>query len=153
MEERSFDEKRHAACRMFMLTDRLHRKAVEKFAAQLGIHRSQHFVLMRIAASGGCVSQKELAKKLEISPAALAVTLKKLENGGYLEKKPDEGDSRLNEIRLTEKGREIYRLSAERFSGIDRKMFSGISDVELEQFISILARMQSNLQADMEPSE
>lgn len=152
MNEKDKRETLKGVCRLFIHTDRLHRKEVERFAAELGVHRSQHFVLMRIASCGGCASQKELAKRLEISPAALAVTLKKLEGGGYIEKKPTENDSRLNEVVLTDKGWEVKRLSEEKFSRIDAQMFEGFSDGELETLVGFLERMQQNLRTDDEPS-
>lgn len=148
MNEKEKRETLKGVCRLFIHTDRLHRKEVERFAAELGVHRSQHFVLMRIADAGGSASQKELAKRLEISPAALAVTLKKLESGGYLEKKPTENDSRLNEVMLTDKGWEVRHLSEEKFSRIDEQMFNGFTDEELETLVSFLKRMQSNLRAE-----
>lgn len=148
MNEKEKRETLKGVCRLFIHTDRLHRKEVERFAAELGVHRSQHFVLMRIADAGGSASQKELAKRLEISPAALAVTLKKLESGGYLEKKPTENDSRLNEVMLTDKGWEVRHLSEEKFSRIDEQMFNGFTDGELETLVSFLKRMQSNLRAE-----
>lgn len=140
------------ACRLFIHTDRLHRKEVERFAAELGVHRSQHFVLMRIADTGGCASQKELAERLEISPAALAVTLRKLEDGGYLSRNPSQNDFRTNEVALTEKGWEVRRLSKEKFSKIDEQMFDGFSDEELAAFVGFLERMQENLRTDDKPS-
>ncbi len=135
----------HAVCRAFIHTDRLHRKTVERAASAFGIHRSQHFVLMNIARMGEDARQKALAEKLEISPAALAVTLGKLEKGGYVEKRVSENDSRVNILRLTERGREIHRLSREKFDEIDRAMLQGFSDEEIACFVSFLTRMQSNL--------
>lgn len=140
----------HGVCRMFIHTDRLHRKAVEKAAGQFGIHRSQHFVLMNIARMGEGVTQKALAERLEISPAALAVTLGKLEKGGFVEKKPCERDGRLNLLALTERGTKIHRLSREQFARIDNRMFNGFSEDEMRQLCAFLTRMQNNLLADSE---
>ena len=148
MNETEKRERLRDVCRLFIHTDRLHRKQVERFSEEIGVHRSQHFVLMRIADAGGTASQKELARRLEISPAALAVTLRKLESGGYLEKKPTESDSRLNEVTLTEKGWQVRHLSEERFSSIDAQMFEGFSEEELSVLVGFLERMQSNLRAD-----
>ena len=153
MNEREKREKRRDVCRLFIRTDRMHRKCVERFSEEIGVHRSQHFVLMRIADMGGTASQKELARCLEISPAALTVTLRKLESGGYLEKKPTEGDGRSNVVTLTDRGRQVRELSTERFSAIDARMFDGFSDGELAVLVGFLERMQNNLRAENEPSD
>ncbi len=152
MNEAEKRERLRDVCRLFIHTDRLHRKKVEHFSEEIGVHRSQHFVLMRIADMGGVASQKELAMRLEISPAALAVTLRKLESGGYLEKQPTKEDGRLNEVTLTERGWQVRELSRETFSAIDAQMFEGFSDGELDVLVGFLERMQKNLRAEDEPS-
>lgn len=132
------------ACRMFMKTDRLHRKAFEGLVSRMGIHRSQHILLMHLSHQVG-VSQTELAAHLEISPAAVAVSLKKLEAGGYIEKKAAQNDSRYNEIKITEKGREIVNTSERFFGEIDAAMVKGIDDEMLDNFVKCLEIMQYNL--------
>ena len=134
---------RHA-CGMFMKTDRLHRKAFESLVKRLGIHRSQHIMLMHLAKYSG-ISQTELAEHLEISTAAVAVTIKKLESGGYIEKKAAEKDSRYNSIVITERGREIISASEKYFSEIDGAMLEGIPQEMLETFVRCLEIMQNNL--------
>ena len=132
------------ACRMFMKTDRLHRKAFESLVSRLGIHRSQHIMLMHLSHGGG-MSQTELAAHLEISTAAVAVSLKKLEAGGYIEKKTAERDSRYNEIALTKKGRDIITSSERFFCDIDSAMIEGITPEMLDSFVRCLEIMQKNL--------
>lgn len=137
-------------CRMFIRTDKLHRCAVEKSVSELGIHRSQHFLLMRIAKCGGRVSQKRLSEELMVSGAAVAVSLKKLEAGGYIERVRGENDSRCNEVCLTEKGRAVIDESEKRFLTVDGKMCEGISESELAVFVSCLEKMQANLLSEEE---
>jgi len=134
----------HRACRLFMCTDRMHRKGFERLVARLGIHRSQHFLLMNIA-RGNIGSQKELAERLGISTAAVAVTLKKLEAGGYIERTADDRDSRNNHIGITEKGRKVVGESKEYLSLLDETMFRGIDEESLAVFTACLEKMKENL--------
>ena len=129
---------------MFMKTDRLHRKAFEGLVSRLGIHRSQHIMLMHLAKDEG-TSQKALAEHLQISDAAVAVTIKKLEAGGYIEKLASEKDGRYNNIKITGKGREIVSASEKFFTAVDLAMTKGISDEMLECFVLCLEMMQKNL--------
>ena len=131
---------------MFIKTDRLHRKAFENLVKGLGIHRSQHRMLMHIAKDSG-MSQTELAAHLEISPAAVAVAIKKLEADGYIERKPAENDSRFNEIKITKKGRDIVNVSERHFKNIDIAMLDGIDEDMLEGFMECLEIMQKNLKS------
>lgn len=130
---------------MFIKTDRLHRKAVENLVKELGIHRSQHRMLMHIA-KDGCVSQTELASHLEVSTAAVAVMIKRLEAEGYVEKKTAESDSRFNEIKITEKGRALVEISHKQFLAVDEAMLEGIDRKMLDNFTECLEIMQKNLE-------
>jgi len=131
---------------MFIRTDRLHRKAFEGLVSGLGIHRSQHRMLMHLAKDER-MTQTELAAHLEVSTAAVAVAIKKLEAGGYIEKKTAEADSRFNEITITERGRAIVSASESYIHELDSAMLDGIDGEMLEGFIKCLEIMQNNLTA------
>lgn len=129
--------------------NRMHRTITENKVGQLGIHRSQHHMLMAIGNREG-ISQKEIAEKMEISPAAVAVTLKKLEVAGFIERSTSADDSRVNNIHLTEKGREITKITSELFGGIDAAMLESFTDEERETLCSLLDKLKGNLKAQFE---
>lgn len=130
----------------FLHTDRLHRAAIERALADLGVHRSQHRMLVHLHRHGGSMAQSELASELDISPAAVAVTLRKLESAGYICRSTDGRDSRKKIIALTPEGDELLRVSYSAFTEVDLAMFSGLSAEELAAFSSMLARMRTCLQ-------
>ncbi len=129
---------------LFMKCNRLHHALVETKVSALGLHRSQHGMLLTINFNGN-ISQKELAKRMEISPAAVTVTLKKLEAQGFIERAQSENDSRVNNITVTEKGKDIINQTGAIFDEVDAKTFEGFSEEELEEFLSCLRRVSSNL--------
>ncbi len=133
----------------FIATDKMHRRAIDRRAAEIGLHRSQHRMLMYLAHCDAIPSQKDLAKHFDISPAAVAGTLKKLEADGYIErcKCSERQDSRFNEIRITEQGREATLQSCKYFQHVDLEATRGFSDAELDTFIKLLEKMQSNLKS------
>lgn len=130
---------------LFMQTDKLHRKVIDKHISVLGIHRSQHIMLMTLARFERAVSQKELAAKLQISTAAAAVSLRKLESGGYIERISSKVDLRYNEVSITKKGLDIVKRSKEIFNSVDKIMTNGINDDELSSFIETVTKMKANL--------
>ena len=136
------------AVRLLMLTDRLHRAAIESQIDRLGIHRSQHFLLMNLSHTDGGLPQSEIAKKLDISPAAATVTLQKLEKAGFIERKTAEGDCRSKIITLTESGRQTVRKTHELFSEVDERMCGGMTEKELDALCVILSKMADNLKAE-----
>lgn len=135
------------AIHSFMHTNRMHRAAIERKLADLGIHRTQHMMLLDIKKNGGIGTQRALAERFDISPAAVAVTLKKLEEGGYIARRAGAHDSRCKEVRLTERGEEILRSSYEAFTAVDLAMFADFTEDELAAFGAMLARLQSALRA------
>ncbi len=139
------EEKLKRTIELFRHTDRLHRRIFENAAvSNFGIHRSQHMMLMCISRHSA-YSQKELAKKMGISPAAVAVTLKKLEADGLINRSAVTDDNRRNSIVITEKGQNIINETHRLFTNVDRTMFSGFSDEEIEIFTSCLEKMHGNL--------
>ena len=131
----------------FIRTDITHRRAIEQWATDAGMHRSQHRMLMYLTRCEGSPSQKDIAKHFDISPAAVTVTLKKLESDGYIErgKCGECTDSRINEIKITEQGRRAAMQSRKYFQHVDGEAFKGFSPEELEEFTALLERMQENL--------
>ena len=146
-------DKARAVIKQFVRADRLHRQAVEStITAQTGLHRSQHMLLMRL--SCGCMpSQKQLAKDLGVSPAAIAVALKKLETDGYITRDADTDDCRCNRIALTEKGQCAINQTKKLFAGIDNAMVQGFDDAELDALMSALSRIEQNLHNMLEQTQ
>lgn len=126
--------------------DRVHRSVVEASLSHPGIHRSQHMVLLRIARLEKPCSQAELARQMEISPPAMAVNVRKLEEAGYVTRKTDPLDKRYNQVLLTEKGRTLVEESRQTFSQVDSRLFQGFSEEEMEQLAGFIERMRENLQ-------
>ena len=129
--------------------NKMHRKAFEKWATDAGMHLSQHRILMFLARCDHTPSQKDIATHFDISPAAVAGTLKKLESDGYIERGKccERADSRFNEIKITERGREATMQSRKYFRHVDAEALRDFSDEELEIFMGFLTRIQDNLQS------
>lgn len=125
--------------------NRLHRKVVEQELNATGVYRSQHRLLMCLAKNPH-ISQKELAERQEISTSAIAVSLKKLQQGGYIQKELDQRDNRFNQICITEKGQKVVEESQNIFQRIEEEMFRGFSDEELKAFGGALDRICGNLE-------
>ncbi len=136
-----------ATVQAFICADILHRRVIEQWAVSAGMHRSQHRMLMYLSKCHSTPSQKDLAKHFDISPAAVAGTLKKLESDGYIErgKCADCADFRCNEIKITERGREAAMQSKKFFHHVDEEAFKDFSEEELETFTALLLRMSENL--------
>lgn len=121
-----------------------HRYVMEKLFDSTGVFQGQHRMLMCIS-DNEFVSQKEIAAHMKISTATVAVSLKKLEKGGYIEKIVDENDNRLNKIVLTDKAKAIVNDSKKMFDTVEDTMFKNFSNEEKQQFKEYLERIEGNL--------
>ena len=129
----------------FISTDRLHRTLLENQVSKGHLHRSQHRVLLYIYKCENPPTQKEIATHFEISPAAVAVMLKKLEASGYIQRVSQKDDMRFNRINVTEKGEKILNDTKALVDEVDLFMFKDFSSEELQAFYKCLEKMQNNL--------
>lgn len=121
-----------------------HRKIMQNYLDETGVYQSQHRLLMKIAHNPNA-SQKDIASSMDISAATIAVSLKKLKKGGYINKEIDEGDNRLNQITITEKGKKVVEQSKQIFELTDRKVFEGFTEEEKSALSVLLRKLNANL--------
>lgn len=131
----------------FIAASRMHHRSIENAVRGMKIHHSGHRLLLYLSRCEVMPSQKEIAARFDISPAAVANSLKKLEKDGYIARKADDGDTRFNRIAITEKGKAILDETKTLFESVDEKMLSGLDENERQTLFSCLARMKQNLSA------
>ena len=124
---------------------RMQHRIVEARVRSLGIHPSQHFMLMRLSDMGRFPFQAQIAEELDVSPASVARTLKQLEAGGYIERCGSDVDGRRNEIAISAKGEEMVQRSREIFGRLEAVNYAGFSAEELDQLEALLKREMDNL--------
>lgn len=138
MENRFFN-----AINSLISVQKLHKHLIDVRMQDIGIHRTQHRILMHLSRKGNLPSQKELAALLGITPAAVTGALQKLESDGYIKRQLG-SDNRYNEILITDLGKEIVEKTRKLFSEIDESIFSGFGEEELDCFIKYLERIRNN---------
>lgn len=137
------EEQYHRIIHLLGVTDRTVKRSVAKKVEKTGVYRSQHRLLMILGKHPDC-SQTELAERLEISPAAVAVSLKKLEKSGFISRQCQKNDNRVNQVVITEKGWTIIDQSVQYFKEMDKAFLKDFSLEELKQLEAFLARMIKN---------
>lgn len=135
----------HHVVETLMGINRAHRMVLERQLNKTGVYRSQHQILMYIADNPN-VSQKDIAKLHHVSTATIAVSLKKLESGGYIKRVVDQKDNRFNQICITPSGEAVVENSIRCFQELEERMFAGFSPEESGQLNTLLERMRQNLE-------
>ncbi|RCX21009.1 DNA-binding MarR family transcriptional regulator [Anaerobacterium chartisolvens] len=122
----------------------LHMNHLQNILSCYGLYFGQPRILHTIKELHGA-TQKEIADKLNVTPASLAVSIKRMERAGLIEKKMSKTDLRRNYITLTEHGTGILNDSYSSLLKMDNKMVQGFSDEELEKLAGYLDRIYENL--------
>ena len=78
-------------------------------------------------------------------PSALAVSLKKLEKGGYIRRSADISDERKKHMEITEAGSKVVSESHVMFQEIENQMFQGFSEEEIQIIHRYLNQIVDNL--------
>jgi len=66
----------------------------------------------------------------------------------FIERTPDKNDRRINRLRITEKGEKIRLEGRKNCDKVDKIMFSGFSDEEINSFSAMLSKICENLSGD-----
>lgn len=145
--EQSRKDLTHRAVDLMIHTDRHHRILCDQRFSALGVHRSQHKMLMYLHKKGGVGSQRRISQDMQISTAVVTVTLQKLEAEGYVTRTVSDTDKRNVAIALTDRGNAVVEDTCRIIDEIDARMFDGMSEAEIEQYIALTARIFDNSRA------
>lgn len=90
-------------------------------------------------------TQQELANMLFVSPASVAQSTKRLQKAGLLEKASDPENLRKNRLRVTPAGQDAVDSVREAIDTLDKRLFEGFAESELETLSAMLDRLIRNL--------
>jgi DNA-binding MarR family transcriptional regulator len=123
---------------------RMHMQNIMRVNEKYGLYPGQSRILHTVSELDGSM-QKELADRLGVSPASMAVSIKRMQKAGLLAKSADMNDLRSNRICVTEKGRRIQADSISDFINHDNRLLKGFGPAEIAQLDDYLTRLQVNL--------
>jgi DNA-binding MarR family transcriptional regulator len=109
----------------------------------LDLTKEQMIVLKRLHDKDG-LNQNELAFLTLRNKSSLTRLLSKMESKNYILRKQSKKDKRINNVYLTESGRDIFIKTRPVIQKIIRVMEKGISENEKKQMINTLKKIQSN---------
>lgn len=133
---------------LFRAVLKMHKRCLQKEMDRRGLNEvGQPFILfmLRDHEGGKDWDQKQFSEVLGVSPATVAVSIKRMERAGLLRKVPDPQDLRRNHIVITDKGLQLVDDCTNAFRHVDEGMFRGFSPAEREQLVGYYRRMVRNL--------
>ncbi len=123
---------------------RLWRMVADAELTPLGLTHPRWSALWKLRQLGDCISQKCLAEGLEIELASLMRTLNQLEQQDLIVRKPCPNDKRARLVCLTPQGKTILKQMETRIFDVRRKVLSGLSEQQLQEFEAMVELITQN---------
>jgi MarR family transcriptional regulator for hemolysin len=131
---------------------RLVRAYADKAAGRFGITRAQWAVLARVERAEG-MKQTELAEQMEMQPITLTRLIDKLCANGWVERRGDETDRRVNRLYLRKTGRALLAKLSGLRSELTATALDGINPLEAARLLSQLELIKENVRNAIQNGE
>jgi DNA-binding MarR family transcriptional regulator len=111
-----------------------------------GLHPGQEPVMFALWRKDGQV-QKELAEVLQLAPATVTVTLRRLEKAGFVERRRDPVDQRVSRVYLTARSNALRDQVEACIRATNEESLADFTPEEIDLLRRFLIRVTNNLSA------
>jgi DNA-binding MarR family transcriptional regulator len=125
---------------------RLMRVAFEREIRDLGLTRTQWWVISVLVRMDGA-TQSEIAAYMQIDRSPLGKVIDTLERDGWLERRPDASDRRINRIFRSPRVDKVLPSMAKAANNVFLAATREFAPRERDQLLELLGRMRSSLKA------
>lgn len=123
---------------------RLHFLRAHSYLESIGVYPGQAPLLFALKRKNG-QSQKELSKKLSVTPATITVMIQRMEKSGFLRRENDETDKRISRIFINSKGLEICEELYAIHNEIETECMENFSPEDKLLLKDLLKQVRDNL--------
>ena len=123
---------------------RLVRAYADKQASRYGITRAQWAVLAKVERAEG-MKQTELAEQMEMQPITLTRLIDKLCDNGWIERRDDDNDRRVNRLYLRKAARPLLGKLAGLRSELTATALEGINPADAHRLLAQLDLIKENV--------
>lgn len=124
--------------------NRLHFTRFYQTLSTFGLGKGQPPILKYLSMNDGC-KQSEIAQREHITAATTTVMLQTMEKNGLIERRVDENDLRVMRVYITQKGRELQAKCDEAIENMEKEIYEGFTEEELESFRYLLTKKRDRL--------
>ena len=129
-----------SADRLFMLMTRLRQLSPTTPPPQAAQLSPTLMAIVDFVATSPHCGVKEIARGLKLSTPTVSVSVRQLEEAGFLERQPHPRDKRAVQIFLTPKGQTLYEQSHAFRRQTFERLLSGLTPEERETLLSLLEK-------------
>jgi len=131
---------------MARLVGHLSRAAHQAVEEHEGITLSQMTLMGQIRGLGGSARMVDLARRIQLSKAAVTKLVDTLQRRGYLEREPDPNDRRVIRATLTPPGNAALERADTVFERVMQDgLWRHLSTAETKDIVAVLERLQQEL--------
>ena len=130
--------------RKFSIIQRYSQIFVTQHLKENNVSRCHAPILMTIYLKEG-LTQNELAEHLKFNKGAVAKLVKAIEHEGYITRRNDDNDRRLQRLYLADKGHKVIPEIKQLEADLSEQMMEGFSDSEKRVLHNMLNRIIENI--------
>jgi MarR family transcriptional regulator for hemolysin len=119
---------------------------------KIGITMTQSKVIFALYLHSG-LTQRELADKIGIESPTLVPIIDKMEEDGYLKRKPDTSDRRIKRVYTTSKTDSLWDSMMECAINLRKIYMKDVSEQEIKSAFGVITTITNNLSAYLGDSE
>ncbi|NGP90272.1 MarR family winged helix-turn-helix transcriptional regulator [Fodinibius halophilus] len=116
---------------------------------ELDLAKGQYLYLVRICEHPGII-QGEVAKMIKVDRTTAARAIKKLERNGFIEKRGDKNNKKINRLFPTDKGENAYSFIKRENDYSEDVALEGLTKKESKTLFNLLQRVRKNIEKDWE---
>jgi DNA-binding MarR family transcriptional regulator len=131
---------------LLKLHSRLARRLTDSLSPH-GMTLAQFDVLMTLCHTDG-ITQQELAEWLLVTKANVVGLIDRVSAAGWVERRPDPEDRRVNRLYLTDAGRKLAKQARPCQEALVKKIFGRLTEAELQQIHALLGRLDEACSED-----
>jgi DNA-binding MarR family transcriptional regulator len=105
-----------------------------------GTTLAQYDVLITLCHGDG-ITQQELAERLLVTKANVVGLIDRVSAAGWVERRPDPEDRRVNRLYLTDAGRKLAGEAQPGQYALVKKIFGRLTEAELRQMHALVGRL------------
>jgi len=144
---RSFSTPEHEMGLNIILTGTLIAKEGDRILRPFGLTDSQFQILalLRDKADGGAMTQTELGNILLVNRSNITGLIDRMEKAGWVKRKPDSKDRRVNQISLSRKGQNVLVKAEKEYQERMAEVIGALSKKDYQQMAKSLQKLRDRI--------
>ena len=133
----------------FKLIDQKMKSRVNNMLKEYDLTQTQMRILFYLNEnSGRPISQKDICDFLMVKHTSLIDVLKRLESKGFIERRANKDNARLNCVSITDSGLQVIEKAALHKQETESLITQGMTQTDKEQLVCYLKLILSNIEGD-----